>query len=176
MKKSIPRWRMRRCSVLAQAGKDGRSVIAPRLPWRLRPCQRRGDILPGMRALWLEDRRLRLRDDVPIPAPPSGEALVRVICAGICNTDIELTQGYYPFTGIPGHEFVGVVEQGPSALVGRRVVGEINAVCGACGACLAGRRTHCERRTVLGIVRSEEHTSELQSLAYLVCRLLLEKK
>src|SRR2546425_8903016 len=25
-------------------------------------------------------------------------------------------------------------------------------------------------------VRSEEHTSELQSLAYLVCRLLLEKK
>src|SRR2546425_7952229 len=27
-----------------------------------------------------------------------------------------------------------------------------------------------------GIDRSEEHTSELQSLAYLVCRLLLEKK
>src|SRR5687767_15776921 len=27
-----------------------------------------------------------------------------------------------------------------------------------------------------GLVRSEEHTSELQSLAYLVCRLLLEKK
>ena len=105
-----------------------------------------------MRALWLEDRRLRLRDDVPVPAPPSGEALVRVIRAGVCNTDIELTQGYYPFTGIPGHEFVGVVEQGPSALAGRRVVGEINAVCGACGACLAGRRTHCERRTVLGIV------------------------
>src|SRR2546425_7271322 len=26
------------------------------------------------------------------------------------------------------------------------------------------------------LVRSEEHTSELQSLAYLVCRLLLEKK
>src|SRR5205823_14800964 len=28
----------------------------------------------------------------------------------------------------------------------------------------------------LVVVRSEEHTSELQSLAYLVCRLLLEKK
>src|SRR2546425_13301306 len=27
-----------------------------------------------------------------------------------------------------------------------------------------------------GVERSEEHTSELQSLAYLVCRLLLEKK
>src|SRR3989454_8638082 len=105
-----------------------------------------------MQALWLEDSRLRVRDDVPIPEPPSGEALVRVRHAGICNTDIELTRGYYPFTGIPGHEFVGVVEQAPSALAGRRVVGEINAVCGACGACLAGRRTHCERRTVLGIV------------------------
>src|SRR6266404_9916555 len=29
---------------------------------------------------------------------------------------------------------------------------------------------------MLDIARSEEHTSELQSLAYLVCRLLLEKK
>src|SRR5687767_15336281 len=29
---------------------------------------------------------------------------------------------------------------------------------------------------ILGGARSEEHTSELQSLAYLVCRLLLEKK
>jgi threonine dehydrogenase-like Zn-dependent dehydrogenase len=105
-----------------------------------------------MRALWLEDCRLRVQDDVPIPAPPSGEALVRVLRAGICNTDIELTRAYYPFTGVLGHEFVGVVEQGPSTLVGRRVVGEINAVCGACGACLAGRRTHCERRPVLGIV------------------------
>src|SRR2546425_8118541 len=29
---------------------------------------------------------------------------------------------------------------------------------------------------ILNTPRSEEHTSELQSLAYLVCRLLLEKK
>lgn len=104
-----------------------------------------------MRALWLESRRLDIRD-VPIPDPPPGEALIRVLKAGICNTDNELTRGYYPFTGIPGHEFVGVVESGSRPLEGRRVVGEINAVCGACRACLAGRRTHCERRTVLGIV------------------------
>jgi threonine dehydrogenase-like Zn-dependent dehydrogenase len=95
----------------------------------------------SMRALWLENRQLRLRDDVETP---SGEALVRVLLAGICNTDIELTRGYYPFTGIPGHEFVGEWE-------GKRVVGEINAVCHACEACLNGRPTHCERRTVLGI-------------------------
>src|SRR6266568_3717152 len=105
-----------------------------------------------MRAIWLEGRQLRLRDDVPVPEPPPGEALVRVHQAGICNTDLELVRGYYPYTGILGHEFVGTVQQGPEPLRGRRVVGEINAVCGCCGACRAGRRTHCERRTVLGIV------------------------
>ena len=63
-------------------------------------------------------------------------------------------RGYYPFTGVPGHEFVGVVDSAPGTeeWQGRRVVGEINASCGACASCRAGRRTHCERRTVLGIV------------------------
>jgi threonine dehydrogenase-like Zn-dependent dehydrogenase len=77
--------------------------------------------------------------------------------AGVCNTDLELVEGYYPYTGIPGHEFVGVVEEAPSApeWVGRRVVGEINAVCGSCPTCRAGRPTHCERRTVLGIVNRD---------------------
>jgi threonine dehydrogenase-like Zn-dependent dehydrogenase len=107
-----------------------------------------------MRGLWLEDKAIRLRDDLPIPAPPAGEALVRVTVAGICNTDLELVRGYYPFSGVPGHEFVGRVEAAPGAeeWQGRRVVGEINASCGGCAACAAGRRTHCERRTVLGIV------------------------
>lgn len=79
---------------------------------------------------------------------------MRVIRAGICNTDLELARGYYPFTGVPGHEFVGRVESAPGAerWEGRRVVGEINASCGSCPACAAGRRSHCERRTVLGIV------------------------
>lgn len=104
-----------------------------------------------MKGVWLEERRLRLRDDLPTPKPPAGEALVRVLAAGICNTDLELVRGYYPYTGVPGHEFAGkVVSDG--GLAGRRVVGEINAVCGECRACRAGRRTHCERRTVLGIV------------------------
>ena len=106
-----------------------------------------------VRALWLEDLRLRLRDDCPIPEPPPGEALVRVRRAGVCNTDLELLRGYYPYAGIPGHEFVGRVERAPGAeaWVGKRVVGEINAACGECATCRAGRPTHCERRTVLGI-------------------------
>jgi len=105
-----------------------------------------------MRALWLENQQLVLREDVPMPSPPPGEALVRVLTAGICNTDVELTRGYYPYAGIPGHEFVGLVEEGPDALRGRRVVGEINAVCGHCEACTSGRPTHCENRNVLGII------------------------
>ncbi len=104
-----------------------------------------------MRALWLERQQLRVRDDAPEPAS-AGESVVRVTCAGVCNTDLELVRGYYPFAGVPGHEFVGVVERSDDAAwVGRRVVGEINASCGTCRACAAGRRTHCERRTVLGI-------------------------
>jgi threonine dehydrogenase-like Zn-dependent dehydrogenase len=119
-----------------------------------------------MRALWLEERAVRLRDDVPRPAPPPGEALVRVAAAGVCNTDLELVRGYYPFAGIPGHEFVGRVEAAPGGeeWEGRRVVGEINASCGRCAACAAGRRTHCERRTVLGIVNRHGAFAEYLTL------------
>src|SRR5688572_15621843 len=105
-----------------------------------------------MEALWLENGKLTFLRDVDRPSPPPNEALIRVELAGICNTDIELTRGYYPFAGIPGHEFVGVVEEGPASLQSRRVVGEINASCHACESCRSGRRTHCERRSVLGII------------------------
>jgi threonine dehydrogenase-like Zn-dependent dehydrogenase len=105
-----------------------------------------------MKGIWLENKQLQLRTDIPIPEPAQGEALVRVLCAGICNTDIELKRGYYPYKGILGHEFVGVVETGAEHLVNKRVVGEINAVCGRCRFCRSGQQTHCENRTVLGIV------------------------
>jgi len=105
-----------------------------------------------MKGLWLENNQLQLRTDIPTPEPPPGEALVRVLRAGICNTDLELLRGYYPYSGILGHEFVGVVEQGPGNLLNQRVVGEINAVCGHCRFCLSANSTHCENRTVLGIV------------------------
>jgi threonine dehydrogenase-like Zn-dependent dehydrogenase len=104
-----------------------------------------------MQALWLENQQLSLRAEVAVPTPPAGEALVRVLKAGICNTDVELTRGYYPYTGILGHEFVGVVAN-EGEWKGQRVCGEINAACGRCGQCRAGRPTHCEHRTVLGIV------------------------
>lgn len=107
----------------------------------------------SMTAMWLENQALQLRQDIPLPEPQAGEALIRVRLAGICATDLELVRGYYPFAGVPGHEFVGEVVQadGSPALVGQRVVGEINLACGRCEQCRSGRTTHCENRRVLGI-------------------------
>ncbi len=107
-----------------------------------------------MRGLWLENGHLSLRTDLPVPTPGQREALIRVRLAGICRTDLELARGYYPYSGIPGHEFVGTVVEATSepALEGRRVVGEINAVCNDCEFCRRGLSNHCPNRTVLGIV------------------------
>ena len=105
-----------------------------------------------MKGIWLENKQLQLRTDLPLPEPAEEEALVKVVRAGICNTDLELLRGYYPYVGVLGHEFVGVVERGPDRLRGQRVVGEINASCGHCRFCQSGQPTHCENRTVLGIV------------------------
>jgi len=106
-----------------------------------------------MRAAWLQDGVVRVRDDVAMPVPAEGEALIAVGLAGVCGTDLELLRGYAAFTGVPGHEFVGHVVDAPGASnwVGRRVVGEINVRCGTCRDCRAGRGNHCERRRVLGI-------------------------
>lgn len=120
-----------------------------------------------MKALWLENQQLRLRDDVPLPARP-GEALVKARLAGVCGTDLEMVKGYYPFTGILGHEFVGEIVQSQEildlGLVGKRVVGEINAVCGTCEQCRGGRPTHCENRTVLGILNRDGVFAEYVNL------------
>jgi 2-desacetyl-2-hydroxyethyl bacteriochlorophyllide A dehydrogenase len=103
-----------------------------------------------MQALWIEDGEATVRG-IARPEPAAGEALVRVLQAGICNTDLELLAGYYAFSGVPGHEFVGRVEAGPDYLLGVRVVGEINVPCGECSTCRRGLPGHCDRRTVLGI-------------------------
>jgi len=88
-----------------------------------------------------------------LPERPPGYALLRLIVGGICNTDLELERGYYGFAGTPGHEFVAeVVAAESAALVGRRVVGEINLACTHCDWCRKGLGRHCPRRTVLGIV------------------------
>ncbi|HEY6284887.1 MAG TPA: alcohol dehydrogenase catalytic domain-containing protein [Ktedonobacteraceae bacterium] len=127
-----------------------------------------------MRALVFRNNVLTLEKNYPLPGLQSGEALIRVLLAGICNTDLEITRGYLAFQGVLGHEFVGIVEavhEGPGAspptyLVGKRVVGDINAAChrSDCPHCRQNMFTHCPNRTTLGIVNRDGAFAEYLTL------------
>lgn len=111
-----------------------------------------------MRALVFDGTKPRLEPRRPDPELAPGEAIIRPLTVGVCSTDLEICRGYMDFRGVLGHEFVGIVEQvhpeaGDKAkqLVGRRVVGSINCVCGKCDMCTRGLANHCRDRTVLGI-------------------------
>jgi 2-desacetyl-2-hydroxyethyl bacteriochlorophyllide A dehydrogenase len=117
-----------------------------------------------MKSLYLENETLSYRTDLPLPKK-EGEALIRVRLASICGTDLEMVRGYYPFAGVPGHEFVGeVVEADDKSWLGQRVAGEINVSCGRCEHCLNGRKTHCENRSVLGIFNRDGIFAEYVTL------------
>src|SRR5688500_18505245 len=105
-----------------------------------------------MRAL-VYDQSLAYQPRWSEPPETAGDTLIRIRQAGICATDLEITKGYMGFRGVLGHEFVGEVVQSPDRqLIGQRVVGEINVVCGRCDLCVAGLSTHCRNRSVLGIL------------------------
>ena len=91
-----------------------------------------------MKGVWLENKKISFRDNLPRQFP-DGEVVVKMLRSGICNTDLELIRGYYPYTGVLGHEFVGlVVSPESSDICGKRVVGEINCVCNTCRFCTQG--------------------------------------
>src|ERR1700694_3727715 len=105
-----------------------------------------------MLAVHLENGAVTTRE-APVHQRPPGFALLRLLLAGICNTDLELQRGYYGFAGTPGHEFVAeVADADDRALIGKRVAGEINVACAICDWCRKGLGRHCPQRTVLGIV------------------------
>lgn len=94
----------------------------------------------------------RLVRDHPTPIPSEGEALLRLRVAGVCDTDIQITRGYLHHHGVLGHEMVAdVLRASNEALVGRRVVADINAGCGSCEDCVTRDGHHCRSRTVVGI-------------------------
>ena len=112
-----------------------------------------------MRALTY-DGKTAVVSDVPKPELALDSALVRVTIAGVCNTDIELVKGYMAFRGTLGHEFVGIVEEGPEEWRGERVVGEINFACQSCPICYEGLQRHCPSRRVMGIVDADGSFAE----------------
>ena len=103
----------------------------------------------AMQALVLNNGIWSCTTSAEMPRPGPGESLVQVRYAGLCGTDLELSSGYYGFSGIPGHEFVGRVLEGPRQ--GMRVVADINVGCGDCFRCTSGQHRHCQQRTVIGI-------------------------
>ena len=105
-----------------------------------------------MRSLFF-DQSLSFRPRQAEPPESDGDTLLRIRRAGICATDLEICKGYMGFQGVLGHEFVADVVDSPDKnLIGQRVVGEINVVCGRCDLCLSGLSNHCRNRSVVGIL------------------------
>ena len=115
-----------------------------------------------MKAVFFDGKNLTLHNNYP---KPEGVSLVKVNLAGICGTDLEILDGYMEYSGVLGHEFVGtVVSSKNSEIIGKRVVGEINAGCEKCDFCKKGIQRHCPNRSVLGILKHDGTFAEYLSL------------
>src|SRR3954464_13163620 len=117
-----------------------------------------------MRALYWDGSQLSCESKYPLPATDAGQALVKIHLAGICATDLQILKGYMGFAGVPGHEFVGSVSEGPERWLGKRVVGEINFGCGQCEFCRRELSRHCPNRSVMGILNADGAFAEYLSL------------
>ncbi len=99
-----------------------------------------------MKGVYCDGDGIHFRVDLTEPVAGHEETVLAVRSVGICDTDLQLARGYMGFHGIPGHEFIGLTEEG------RRVTAEINAACGVCPTCQSGLTRHCPNRTVVGIL------------------------
>ncbi|MYD05055.1 MAG: S-(hydroxymethyl)mycothiol dehydrogenase [Acidimicrobiia bacterium] len=88
-------------------------------------------------------------EEIVIPDPGPGEAVVRIQACGVCHTDLHYREGgindEFPF--FLGHEAAGIVDQvGPGVTeveIGDFVILNWRAVCGQCRSCLRGRPNIC---------------------------------
>jgi len=86
--------------------------------------------------------------ELALDPPGPGEALLRLVCCGLCGTDLfKLAHASAPEGSVLGHELVGVVEavgQGVTEICrGDRVVVTHHAACGECALCRRGADTQC---------------------------------
>jgi L-iditol 2-dehydrogenase len=100
-----------------------------------------------MRAVRIDGpRRVAVLDvDEPVAAP--GEAPIRVEAAAICATDRRLANEGTPVPRIPGHEVVGVLQDGTAVGV------QPNVGCGRCASCALGLENRCPDHVDIGIQR-----------------------
>ena len=153
-------------AMLFASYKIGSTGAADGFLYRGRAREGRGGQRTVMIAVWLEDKRVSIRTDVAVPTVEENEILIKVNLAGICGTDLGMLEGYYPFSGILGHEFTGIVAAAPgdAGWIGKRVVGEINIACGQCRLCQMGLTRHCLQRKVIGIRNKDGAFAEFISL------------
>lgn len=119
-----------------------------------------------MKGIYFNGNDAVYREDLPMPVRGENESLVKILLCAVCNTDKEVRKGYRPdFRGVLGHEFVGeVIESSDESLVGKRVVGELNAACGECIYCRTGRPSHCNERRVLGMKNKDGAFAEYMTI------------
>ena len=121
---------------------------------------------PAPQASKIEDRKSKIAGKTGDRPESANDqvALIKVHLAGICSTDLQIFKGYMDFRGVPGHEFVGSVVEGPLELIQKRVVGEINFACGRCDYCARGLGRHCPSRSVMGILGADGAFAEFLSV------------
>ena len=119
-----------------------------------------------MKGIYFNGTDAVYREDLPMPVRGEKQSLIKILLCAVCNTDKEVRKGYRPdFRGVLGHEFVGeVVESSDETLVGKRVVGELNAACGECIYCKTGRPSHCNQRRVLGMKNKDGAFAEYMTI------------
>ncbi|WP_114238180.1 alcohol dehydrogenase AdhP [Dyella sp. C9] len=92
-------------------------------------------------------------EEIPVPVPGRGEVLVKIVCSGVCHTDVHAVDGDWPVKPeppfVPGHEGVGVVaalgEGVENLKVGDPVgIAWLHDACGHCEYCITGWETLCE--------------------------------
>ena len=113
-----------------------------------------------MQALHWNGNALNFNPDYRTPKCDAHTTLIKVHLAGICATDLQIFKGYMGFQGVPGHEFVGSVSEGPRDWLGKRVVGEINFGCGRCDFCRRELSRHCPNRAVMGMLNADGSFAE----------------
>ncbi len=91
-------------------------------------------------------------DELPMPELEPGLAIVKVDSAGVCGTDVHVTQGLFTEWDPPavlGHEFSGVIVDVGEGVSRSRIGEEIACLpqpgCGECNACRTWTIGHCER-------------------------------
>lgn len=132
---------------------------------------------PMMKQAVLDEPKSFQFQEVPVPVPKKGEALLKMKAIGICGSDIHTYLGKHPFVHTPvvlGHESSGeIISFGPGdhgdLKIGDRVVLRPQRTCGTCRPCREGRYNICEKLDVLGCLStgpSSEYFAVESSILY----------